>query len=305
MYKGKKVTAVVLGAGSSCRMGFDKLFYNIDGMPVIWHSVNKFACHAMVDDIVVVAGQNMQQVKQLFKTHSMQKPLKVVAGGTSRMASVLAGALVAGGQLVAIHDAARPFVSEEIISAAVKAGLQFNAAAPAVAVKDTIKTLAEGAFVAKSLKRESLVAMQTPQVFNREAFLLAAEKVPADEYENFSDDCMVMENAGHAVKLVGGEYANYKITTPEDIAKKNSAKKAGDVMFRVGHGYDVHKFANNRRLVLGGVVLPYAQGLAGHSDADVVLHAVCDALFGAAAMGDIGGTSLILLRHIKMQTALP
>ncbi len=184
-------------------------------------------------------------------------------------------------RLQAIHDAARPFVSQAVITRALEAAAQTGAAAPAVPVKDTVKVAAPDGRVQATPDRSTLFAVQTPQCFDRARYLQAMERVRGPQASAVTDDCSLFELAGFAVQLVEGDYANAKITTIEDLKGENK--------MRIGHGYDVHRLVEGRKLILGGVDIPYEKGLLGHSDADVLLHAVSDALLGAAALGDIGG----------------
>ncbi len=283
MIDGRPVCAVIVAAGRSARMGFDKLLCAIDGVPVLRRTAAAFEAHPAVDSLVVVAGENAEAVRALFAESPARKPLSFAAGGATRAHSVRAGlAACPKGGLVAVHDGARPFVSEALITRTLKAAAKAGAAAPALPVKETVK-LARGGLVEKTVPRQGLMAVQTPQVFDAAAFAEAFAAIPEAEYGQLTDDCLVMERAGRPVRLVEGEAANIKITTPEDLpmAEQKTA-------LRIGHGYDVHRFAEGRRLVLGGVHVPCEKGLLGHSDADVLLHAVADALLGAAALGDIG-----------------
>lgn len=285
MYRQWHTCAVIVAAGKSTRMGFDKLFVKVGGVEVVRMAVQKFAAHRYIDEIVVVGGENLPEITALFEQYPMEKPLTIVPGGASRAASVAEGvAACPQADLVAVHDAARPFVSGEVIAATVEAAAETGAAAPAVAVKDTIKKT-EGGMVQQTLARGTLRAVQTPQVFQRRLFLQALAAVPPLDYEQLTDDCMVVERMGYPVQLVQGSYANYKITTEEDLPKKRGEEQ---MLPRIGHGYDVHRFAEGRPLILGGVNIPHTAGLLGHSDADVLLHAVADAMLGAAALGDIG-----------------
>ncbi len=281
MLDGKKVTAVVVAAGASRRMGFDKLFYELQGKPVLAHTLDAFQAHPLVDAVVLVAGENEGRARELARAYP--KVAAVVRGGATRVASVRAGLAAAGRQgLVAIQDGARPFVSGEVITRALEAAARWGAAAPAVPVKDTIKVVDEDRFVRGTPRRDGLMAVQTPQVFD--AFLYG-EALAACADDAATDDCGVFEAFGGRVKLVEGDYANLKITTREDLAPYE--KKEAPAM-RVGHGYDVHRLVAGRKLILGGVEIPWEKGLLGHSDADVLTHAVMDALLGAAALGDIG-----------------
>lgn len=275
MYLDKKVFAVIVAAGKGTRIGFDKMLYRLEGVPVVERSVMAFQNNSLIDGIVVVAGDNINEIGEIAKGYS--KVMAVVKGGSQRAESVANGlAAIAGDGLVAVHDGARPFVSDEIINETVAAAARTKAAIPCVPVKDTIK-MADGAVVAQSLPREKLYITQTPQVFE-----MADYKKLLAENTDFSitDDAQLFEKSGYEVAICKGSYENFKITTIDDIKKEKT--------MRIGHGYDVHRLVENRKLILGGVKIPYEKGLLGHSDADVLAHAVSDALLGAMALGDIG-----------------
>ena len=273
------VTAIIVAAGASRRMGFDKLSYRLpDGRTVLKTSCALFAAHPAVDELVLVAGGNRPQCEAIAA--ACPKPCTVVQGGATRADSVRSGLAAAKGQLVAIHDAARPFASAEIITAALQAAAESGAAAPAVPVKDTIKVADKDGKVVATPDRATLYAVQTPQCFDRALYLQALEAVSGEKASLVTDDCSLFELAGLPVTLTAGDYANLKITTKEDLQKEKT--------MRIGHGYDVHRLVEDRKLILGGVEVPYEKGLLGHSDADVLLHAVMDAVLGAAALGDIG-----------------
>ena len=273
------VTAIVVAAGASRRMGFDKLSFRLpDGRSVLQTSCDALAAHPAVTGLVLVCGGNRTECEAIAARCT--KPCTVVHGGATRADSVCSGLRAAKGQLVAIHDAARPFVSEQVITDALAEAEAMGAAAPAVAVKDTIK-IADGAGrVAATPDRASLYAVQTPQCFRRSLYLQALSAVTGEKASLVTDDCSLFELAGLPVTLTEGDYANYKITTKEDLQKEKT--------MRIGHGYDVHRLVEDRKLILGGVEIPFEKGLLGHSDADVLLHAVMDAVLGAAALGDIG-----------------
>lgn len=273
------VTAIIVAAGASRRMGFDKLSYRLpDGRTVLETSCALFAAHPAVDELVLVAGGNRPQCEAIAA--ACPKPCTVVQGGATRADSVRSGLAAAKGQLVAIHDAARPFASAEIITAALQAAAESGAAAPVVPVKDTIKIADQDGKVVATPDRAMLYAVQTPQCFDRALYLQALEAVSGEKASLVTDDCSLFELAGLPVTLTAGDYANLKITTKEDLQKEKT--------MRIGHGYDVHRLVEDRKLILGGVEVPYEKGLLGHSDADVLLHAVMDAVLGAAALGDIG-----------------
>lgn len=288
MYGQYRVAAVLVAGGSSTRMGFDKLLHKIQGVEVVRLAALLFAQHAYVDEIVLVAGEsNLPAMEKLFEQYPLPKPLVIVQGGSSRMASVYRGvqACGPGTGLVAIHDAARPFATAGLVARTIEAAAQTGGAAPALPVTDTIKRVDEDGTILRTPPRSSLRAVQTPQVFLWQLYREAMEAVPLPDYPDITDDCMVMERFGRPVRLVEGEHTNGKITIPQDLTEGSEPCMQ---MPRIGHGYDVHRLVENRPLVLGGVAIPYEKGLLGHSDADVLLHAVSDALLGAAALGDIG-----------------
>ena len=221
------------------------------------------------------------------------KPVQIVAGGVTRAESAKNGVLAAHGELVAVHDAARPFVSPAVIAAVLEAAARCGAAAPAVPVKDTIKqavpgdgkTVPEACLVRSTPDRSTLYAVQTPQCFDRTQYLAALQELDAEKARLVTDDCSLFELTGRSVQLTQGDYANLKITTREDLPRPVQKE---ETRMRIGHGYDVHRLVEGRKLILGGVEIPFEKGLLGHSDADVLVHAIMDALLGAAAMGDIG-----------------
>ena len=273
------VTAVIVAAGASRRMGFDKLSFRLpDGRTVLETSCAALAAHPAVTQLVLVCGGN-RAACEAIAAHC-PKPCTVVYGGATRADSVRNGLAAAEGELVAIHDAARPFVSEAVITAALTGAAATGAAAPAVPVKDTIKVADDACRVIDTPDRATLYAVQTPQCFRRALYVKALDAVTGEKASLVTDDCSLFELAGLPVTLTEGDYANYKITTKEDLQKEKT--------MRIGHGYDVHRLVEDRKLILGGVEVPYEKGLLGHSDADVLLHAVMDAVLGAAALGDIG-----------------
>lgn len=277
-------TAIIVAAGSSRRMGFDKLLHPLRGVPVLAHTLRALESHPLIHSVVVVAGENIDAVRALLQKYPPAKPVTLVRGGATRAHSVKAGvAACPNAAYVAIHDGARPFVPAMVVSRAVQAALQVGAAAPALPVKDTIKVQYADGRVESTPARDTLRAVQTPQVFKRSLFVEALAQIPEAEYALLTDDCMVMERAGLPVQLVQGAEENIKITTPADLRGTE-----GGAGVRIGHGYDVHRLVEGRKLLLGGVEVPYEKGLLGHSDADVLLHVVADALLGAAALGDIG-----------------
>ena len=287
----KTVSAVLVAAGSSTRMGFDKLRFDLGGESVLRRSVRAFEECPLVSEIVLVAGNNADWLRA--ETADCTKTVRIVRGGATRAESARNGVLAAKGELVAVHDAARPFVSRTVIEAAIQGAAEWGAAAPAVPVKDTVKLAGAGngketpenCLVEATPDRNCLYAVQTPQCFDRQAYLAALDELPPEQFLRLTDDCSLFEQTGRTVRLTRGDYSNLKITTREDLPRP--ADK-GVKQMRVGHGYDVHRLVEGRKLILGGVEIPFEKGLLGHSDADVLVHAVMDAVLGAAALGDIG-----------------
>ena len=287
----KSVSAVLVAAGSSTRMGFDKLSFDLGGETVLHRSIRAFERCPDVTEIILVAGKNRAFVEQ--QAADCTKPVRIVPGGATRAESAKNGVLAAAGEIVAVHDAARPFVSQAVIAAALAAAARCGAAAPAVPVKDTIKLAARGdgktvpdnCLVKNTPDRSTLYAVQTPQCFDRAAYLAALEELDEEKARLVTDDCSLFELTGRPVQLTQGDYANLKITTREDLPRPEQKEEH---KMRIGHGYDVHRLVEDRKLILGGVEIPFEKGLLGHSDADVLTHAVMDAVLGAAVLGDIG-----------------
>ena len=276
MYKDKKIAAIVVRAGKGTRMGFDKMLVEIEGKSVVRRSVEALSQNALVDEIIIAAGDNIEGIKK--ECGSIGKVSRIVRGGKTRNISVKnALARVKDREYVAIHDGARPFVSQRLINDVIRAGCEYGAAIPAVGEVNTVKVVENG-FVSTSLDRSRIYAVQTPQVFS---LRLYRELSSHFEDDSVTDDSQIFEKAGRPVKVVEGDRDNIKLTTKEDLRRKD--------MMRIGHGYDVHRLVEGRPLIMGGVTIPYEKGLDGHSDRDVVVHAVIDALMGAANIGDIGG----------------
>ena len=304
--------AIIPASGLGRRLGshLDKAFVSIAGQPLLAHTLNAFQECPDVDEIVVVVqGERVPEAEALVRERGFSKVSSVTPGGDTRQDSVRNGLarIAPDCEIVAIHDGARPLVTREIISSTIEAARSDRAVIAAVPVIDTVKTAPDGRFISSTLDREKLYAVQTPQTFARDVIESAYERAYADHYVG-TDDASLVERLGIPVRIVEGSYENIKITTPTDIliaeaimARRISDSSAvasakADFGFRIssfppariGHGYDVHRFAPGRKLILGGVEFPGEEGLLGHSDADVMLHAAADAVLGAAGAGDIG-----------------
>lgn len=284
------------GLGKRLGSGSDKAFIDICGIPLIIRTLRVFQdCADISEIILVVRSEQIPVARELAHMHGITKVSCITSGGSLRQDSVRNGLAKASpkSDVVAIHDAARPFVTSEIISASIRAAIEHKASIVAVPVINTIKSSSDGAFVDATIDRNSLYSVQTPQTFDRRTIECAFESAYADCFYG-TDDASLVERMGIPVKIVEGSYDNIKITTPnnisvaESIVRRREGIAEGGMEARIGNGYDIHRFAEGRRLVLGGVEFPGEDGLLGHSDADVLLHAVADALLGAAGAGDIG-----------------
>jgi 2-C-methyl-D-erythritol 4-phosphate cytidylyltransferase/2-C-methyl-D-erythritol 2,4-cyclodiphosphate synthase len=217
--------------------------------------------------------------------------LPPVPGGAARQASVRAGLEALQPhhpELVLVHDAARPFASHALITRAIAAGRASGAAVPVIPVADTVKTVDAAGCVTGTIDRTHMRMVQTPQAFAFAALLDAHRRANAAGRDDFTDDAALAEWAGLRVSTFEGEAENVKLTTDDDFAHAEAVKLAALSDVRTGFGFDVHRFGDGDHVMLGGVRVPHARGLSGHSDADVILHALVDALLGALAEGDIG-----------------
>ena len=305
------------GAGKRLKAHMSKQYLNLDNMPVLIHTLKVFQKSKAIDNIILaVPPDDLVFVRQsLIDKYALTKVTIIVSGGKERQDSVRNALAAIDGKydVVVIHDAVRPFVTEKIIRQVVAAAKIAGAASVGVKAKDTIKETKKGNMVAATIPRHNLWLTQTPQAFKFE-LLKKAYKAAYDEKFYGTDDASLVERMGKKVKMVEGSYENIKITTSEDLimAEALMQKKTGNkIYFRNGFGYDSHRFASSRKLILGGVEIPFNKGLQGYSDADALTHAICDALLGAAGCGDIGRhfpdndskykniSSIILLKRVK------
>lgn len=285
------VAVIIPAAGFGTRMNLDhpKQYHLLAGIPILVRTVQAFTNNDHIDHIVVaVPADRIDQTATMFDRYGLPAgKLKIIAGGHRRQDSVKAGldVLDQKAEIVLVHDGARPLVSPEIITRISAAVLRDGAAIAAIPVKDTLKTGAADGRVAGTIDRTSLWQAQTPQGARRD---LLEQAYMANGEADVTDESSLLEKAGIPVTLVEGSETNIKITRPEDLILAEKIIRQSGAGLRIGHGYDAHRFADNRKLVLGGVTVPHSHGLAGHSDADVLTHALCDALLGALGAGDIG-----------------
>jgi 2-C-methyl-D-erythritol 4-phosphate cytidylyltransferase / 2-C-methyl-D-erythritol 2,4-cyclodiphosphate synthase len=286
------VAAVIVAAGRGHRAGGDipKQYRTIAGEPIIRPTLLAFLNHPQIDVVQPVIHQDDEKAFRAAAA-GLKNLLPPVWGGATRQASVRAGleALRAGvPDLVLIHDAARPFLTGGLISRAIAAAQEDQAAVPAVAIADTVKKIDARQMVTETLDRGALRTVQTPQAFAFDLIIDLHRRAAAAGREDFTDDAALAEWAGHPVRVFEGEAGNVKLTTNDDFTRAEASRMAafGDV--RTGNGFDVHAFADGNHVMLGGVRIPHTRGVTGHSDADVALHALVDAILGALAEGDIG-----------------
>ena len=305
------VTAIIAAGGRGERFGgsLPKQLVLVGGRAILERSVAAFVEHPAVSDVLVAVPEDIAAAPPTYLLGAA-KPIRIVAGGARRQDSVVNAFRASDPRtdVIVIHDAARPFASAALISRTIAAAADAGAALAAVRSRDTVKRAAgraaAGRFerVAETLARDSIFLAQTPQAFRRDVLRDALAR--ADEA---TDEAMLAERAGYQVALVEGEETNIKITTPADLLFADAIARAAEQAQseagarggasappkpartgRAGIGYDLHRMVEGRPLILGGVTIPFERGLAGHSDADAVCHAVTDAILGAAGAGDIG-----------------
>jgi 2-C-methyl-D-erythritol 4-phosphate cytidylyltransferase / 2-C-methyl-D-erythritol 2,4-cyclodiphosphate synthase len=286
------VAAVIVAGGRGERAGggVPKQYRAIGGEPMIRPALRAFLDHAAIDLVQPVIGAADEDAFRAA-TGDLGKLSPPVRGGATRQGSVRAGLEALASRspaFVLIHDAARPFLTPALIDRAVTAARATGAAVPGIAVADTVKQIDAASAVTETLDRNRLRIIQTPQAFAFDAILQAHRRAAAAGLENFTDDAALAEWAGQRVSVFEGESGNVKVTTNEDFARAELAQLAALADIRIGSGFDVHAFADGDHVMLGGVRIPHARGVTGHSDADVALHALVDAILGALADGDIG-----------------
>ena len=280
------VTAIIAAGGRGERFGAGrpKQLLTLGGVSILQRSVDALLAHPRIHDMVVALPAEIAAAPPGYLQRD-DKLVVVVEGGARRQDSVARAfaRVPAATDIVVIHDAARPLVSADLIERTVVAAATDGAAVAALRATDTVKRGGADGRVVETLPREHVYLAQTPQAFRvdvlRDALAIAGDA---------TDEATLAEKAGHPVRLVEGEPGNVKITTPADLDAAERRVTAAAPAVRIGQGYDLHRLAQGRPLVLGGVTIPFDLGLMGHSDADIVCHAVTDAVLGAAGLGDIG-----------------
>ena len=288
------VTAIIAAGGAGQRLGagVPKQLLDLGGLSILQRSVEAFTAHPEVDDVIVALPPEMVAAPPL--TLGDGHAFRAVAGGDRRQDSVANAFKAMHDQtdVVLVHDAARPFITDDLISRVIQAAAEHGAAIVAQPVRDTVKRVRrqDGTVaVVETIPRDSIFLAQTPQAFR--VPVLEAAIALGESGVDATDEAGLAERAGHTVHIVEGTARNVKITTADDLAEARR-RFAGETIRimaeRVGTGYDLHRLVEGRPLLLGGVLIPAPLGAMGHSDADVLCHAATDAILGAASLGDIG-----------------
>ncbi len=279
------------------KCGVPKQFLELAGQPVLLRTLERIlALPAVVQVIIPLPARHVRAARSLIGRHVWRVPIRCVKGGASRQESVRRALdhALPDADLILVHDAVRPLCEPEMMCRVLDAAWHEGGAVLSIPAAETIQRVSPKGRILATPPRGELHAIQTPQCFH--AGLLRESLNRAHE-AGFSgtDESSVVRWAGHSVVVVPGDPANIKITHPLDLkiaemimTESSERSERASPVIRVGHGIDYHRFAKRRKLVLGGVVIPFEKGLQGHSDADALTHAICDALLGAAAMGDIG-----------------
>ncbi|MEX2127967.1 MAG: bifunctional 2-C-methyl-D-erythritol 4-phosphate cytidylyltransferase/2-C-methyl-D-erythritol 2,4-cyclodiphosphate synthase [Xanthobacteraceae bacterium] len=287
-----RVAAIIVAAGRGERAGggLPKQFRPLGGETVLRRSLRLFAAHPQVEAVQPVIDR-AQDAAYAALAQGIGKLLAPVTGGATRQGSVRAGLEAiaeTAPEIVLVHDAARPLASATLVDRALDAVAVTGAAVPALALPDTIKRVDADGRVTETLDRSALRAIQTPQVFSFARLLDAHRRAAKAGRNDFPDDAALAEWAGLQVTTFAGEAGNLKLTGPDDFARALALDTMSLSDVRTGTGFDVHAFGPGDHVMLGGVKIPHVKALMGHSDADVLLHALTDAVLGAIAEGDIG-----------------
>lgn len=286
----KKVVIMACGGtGSRMNAGINKILLPLAGKTVVRRSMEAF--DGLIDEMILSARPEDKSVLSgEVDLASVSFPVHLVSGGSTRQESVLNGlksVLFSPEDIVLVHDAARCLVSPDIIRSVLESCIRFGSGVPAIPAVSTFKICSEDSRIIRTVPRNSLYEIQTPQGFIGTDLLRASLNV-MEQHLEVTDDASIMEYAGYTVRIVPGSVRNLKLTTPEDYMVAEHMLNQDQPALRIGTGYDVHRLTEGRKLILCGVEIPWDLGLLGHSDADVALHALMDAMLGAAALGDIG-----------------
>ena len=310
-----KVSCIVLAAGAGRRMGYteNKIFIKLGNRSIIQWTLSHIDTVKEIDEVIlVVADGESSYMEQHIAPLQLSKSIKIINGGKERQDSVYAGlqAVNDDAGIILVHDGARPLATSELFERVIEGARAHGAVTIGVPSTDTIKRVDIDGQVLETLNRTELMNIQTPQCFQKDIFKEAHESAKRDAYMG-TDDVSLVEYIGKDVYILPGDYKNIKVTTPNDIAVAKRYLGIEDTRMRVGFGYDIHQLKAGRPCILGGVHIESELGPDGHSDADVLIHALMDALLGAAGLRDIGYyfppeddaykgiSSMILLKHVN------
>lgn len=290
-----KICAIIVAAGIGKRFGSpDKVFVEIKGKPIFIWAIEPFENLEKIDHIWIVTRKEMfEKVRYYLQKFNVKKVEKIIEGGKERQDSVYNAlkSLPEDTNIVLIHDAARPLVNKKLIKEIVNSlNPSIDGVVPSISLTDTVKWIKKSNLIGGTLNRGILRAIQTPQAFWYKKLVSAYENAYKEGFLG-TDDASLIERYKGSVIVVNGNPNNIKITTKEDLHKMKALVDTPTEIFefmRIGIGYDSHRFEKGRKLIIGGVEIPYEKGLAGHSDADILTHAIIDALLGSAGLGDIG-----------------
>ncbi len=290
-----KIQAIIVAAGLGKRFGSsDKVLISVEDIPLFIRAIEPFEKLEEINNICLVTRKELfETVNYYLQKFNIKKVKSIIEGGKERQDSVYNAlrSLSKDTDIVLIHDAARPLITEDLVKRVLKSLTpSVDGVIPSTSITDTVKWIRSGNIVGGTLNRDVLRMVQTPQVFWFSRVLLAYEKAYEENYYG-TDDASLVERYGGQVIVVEGDPKNLKITTPYDLKKMEAFMTSNyfDLRsLRVGIGYDSHPFEEGRKLIIGGVTIPYHKGLKGHSDADVLIHAIIDSLLGCAGLGDIG-----------------
>ena len=282
---------IIVAGGKGERFSYNgkKQFYKFRGKTLLELTIEKFDNHDEINNLIVVLPESDIQ-NNIYLQSKFKKITSIVKGGSTRFHSVYNGLKELEPRFseydkVLIHDGVRPLVTNVLISNILSNLDLYKCVVPGIKLEDTVKKVDACSIVTSTIERDKLFRIQTPQGFKKDIFSIL-NKLKHTEF-SFTDDASIFEHAGFEVKVIQGEKENIKITTVEDLDFLR-LREGVQMPYRTGFGYDVHKFMENRKLILGGVEIPFETGLEGHSDADVVIHSIIDALLGALGKGDIG-----------------
>jgi len=296
----RKISAAAViaagGTGTRINAGVPKQFLEIAGKPVLLHTIENISSIEEIAQIVIaLPAEHIPAAQAILRRVPVRAEILCVAGGPNRQESVRGGVshVVPDPDVIMVHDAVRPMCDRDLMLRVLEAAWKKGAAIPGLPATETIQRVSRAGRVLSTPPREELYAIQTPQAFHAAILRSALEEAHRAGFLG-TDESSVVRWAGHRVAVVPGSPDNIKITRPLDLEiagllmSKKGRTGMSEPRFRIGHGIDYHRLAEGRKLILGGVEIPFEKGLEGHSDADALSHAICDAMLGAAALGDIG-----------------